>query len=121
MSSLRSTEGYIWMSHKYSPGVPDELMVKGGYPVGGAHPGTVFESATFTCADCERVVIMNPDRSRARGFCPKCNHYLCDACETVRVQQGGKCNNFKVMVDKLLNKIAAAPVSSNRFISPITI
>jgi hypothetical protein len=118
MSSLRSTEGYLWMTHKYSPGVPDELMVKGGYPAGAAHPDTIFESATFTCADCERVVIMNPDRSRARGYCPKCNHYLCDDCETVRVKSGGECRNFKLRVDRFLQKSPVNPVIEN-FSSPL--
>lgn len=121
MNSLRSTEGYVWISHKFSPGVPDEVMVKTGYPAGAGRKDSVFESATFTCADCERVVVMNPDRSRARGYCPKCNHYLCDQCETVRVQSGGACNNFKDRIDRMLNKIASSPVSTERFVSPIII
>lgn len=39
------------------------------------------EMATATCchAPCGgRVVILNPDRTRPRGFCRKCNHYVCD-------------------------------------------
>jgi hypothetical protein len=38
----------------------------------------MVEMATSTCSHCQRVVILNPDRTRARGFCRKCNHYVCD-------------------------------------------
>jgi hypothetical protein len=43
--------------------------------------GRLFESATVTCAHCIRVVVLNPDRSRSRGYCRKCDHYVCDLCD----------------------------------------
>jgi hypothetical protein len=43
--------------------------------------GKLFESPTVTCSHCQRVVILNPDRSRPRGHCWKCDHYICDTCD----------------------------------------
>lgn len=93
-------------------------MVKAGLWKGS---GQGFkESATFTCADCERVVVLNPQRTRERGYCPKCDHYLCDDCETRRVASGYQCFNFKAMVDRILNQ-AAKETRSEAFQSPTLI
>ena len=118
MSSLRSHEGYMLIDHRESPGVPDEIMVAQGLPAGSGRK--VFESATFTCSHCERVVIMNPDRSRERGYCRKCDHYVCDGCEAERVRTG-VCMPFKAMIAELINQEARKPASSEVFQSPIII
>lgn len=102
MSSLRRHEGYFLMDHTQSPGVPDEIVVAQGLSFGAGR--SFFESATFTCSHCETVVVMNPDRSRQRGYCKKCDHLICDTCETVKVQTG-KCYPFKAMVQDILNGI----------------
>ena len=115
MASLRSHEGYLLIDHRCSPGVSDELMKAAGLWE-GAGVGKQ-ESATFTCAHCEAVVVLNPKRTRERGFCPKCTHYVCDPCEARRVASGYQCFNFKAMVDRLLNK-AAHETRSEVFQSP---
>lgn len=33
---------------------------------------------TLTCCHCNCVVVLNPQRKRARNWCRKCNHYVCD-------------------------------------------
>jgi len=104
MKSLRSNEGYFLLDHRNSPGVADELVVKEGL-LPGAGRG-VFESATFTCSHCQVIVVLNPDRSRERGYCRKCDHLICDACETAKAQSGGECRSFKRLVDVLLNDAA---------------
>lgn len=104
MGSLRSQEGYFLMDHRESPGVPDALVVKEGL-LPGAGRG-VYESPTFTCSHCQFVVVMNPDRSRDRGYCRKCDHLICDRCETVKAQSGGECRSFKKLVDLLLSDAA---------------
>lgn len=118
MHSKRSHEGVVWIDHSNSPGVPDEIMVAAGYPVGAGHHK--FESATFTCSHCEAVVVMNPDRSRARGYCRKCDHYVCDACEATRVSTG-ICRTMKQIADEILNQNAKVIRSSEAFTSPIII
>ena len=118
MSTLRSLEGYIMIDHRNSPGVPDEVMVKQGL-IPGSGRG-LFESATFTCPYCETVVIMNPDRSRPRGYDRKLDRYICDRCETVRVS-GAPMKTMKQVADEILNTNAKAGVSSEAFQSPVII
>lgn len=36
------------------------------------------ELPTFTCAHCAAIVVMNPMRTRERGWCWNCDAYLCD-------------------------------------------
>jgi hypothetical protein len=98
------------IDHSSSPGVPDELWTKSGLPPGMGREK--FESATFTCSHCERVVIMNPDRSRARGYCPRCDHYVCDACENIRAASGGECYPYKAKMYDLMNEAAKAEAAT---------
>ena len=41
--------------------------------------GEYREMATLTCAHCNRVVVLNPQRTRERGYCAKCHAYVCDS------------------------------------------
>jgi hypothetical protein len=84
--SKRSLEGYLLVDHRGTVGVD-----------GGR--GALFESPTVTCSHCQRQVVLNPSRTRDRGYCPKCDHYVCDACEAVRVASGGACRTFKQIMD----------------------
>jgi len=97
--SKRSLEGCLTIDHKAGDGMPlDIAHQSGAMPVGR---GMTFESATITCSHCGCVVIMNPDRSRSRGYCPKCDHYVCDQCEGIRVASGGECKTLKQVMDEL--------------------
>lgn len=42
--------------------------------------GGLIEADTYTCSHCQRVVVVNPQRTRERGFCRKCDHTICDEC-----------------------------------------
>ena len=96
------------IDNSHSPGVPDAVVVAEGLPPGSGHGK--FESATITCSHCEAQVVLNPDRSRSRGYCPKCDHYVCDACEALRVVSGGVCYPYKAMVaDALENADKGLP------------
>lgn len=76
MPSKRRHEGYLLIDHRNSPGVSAEMIRACHKPLIG---GTgMFESSTITCAHCHVVVVLNPDRSRPRGYCAKCDHYVCD-------------------------------------------
>lgn len=102
MRSKRSLEGYVLIDNSNSPGVPDELVVAEGLPAGAGK--IKFESASITCSHCEAVVVLNPDRSRERGYCPKCDHYVCDACEALRVLSGGACYPWKAMIADMMER-----------------
>ncbi len=88
MPSLRRREGYLEINHRFSPGTSE---VPGG---------TVLEAATITCSHCQTVLIVNPLRNRERGYCGKCDHYVCDGCEAVRVSTG-ECRTMAKVFDEL--------------------
>jgi hypothetical protein len=118
MTSKRSHEGYYLIDNRLGPGVPDEAMVQQGLPPGSGHG--IFESATFTCSHCEVVVVKNPDRSRERAWCKKCDHYICDTCG-LALHQTGVCYPFKSKVIDILAEIDKGPLESVVFQSPVII
>lgn len=82
MFSKRSLEGYLLIDHRAGPGVSAQDVAALGRH--GAHlpvvpEGAVFESATVTCAHCQAVVVLNPNRTRPRRHCPQCDAYVCDS------------------------------------------
>ena len=40
--------------------------------------GKLEEYNTLTCSHCVTIYVLNPERKRRRGFCARCNHYICD-------------------------------------------
>lgn len=59
-----------------------------------------IEAATITCAHCQVTFLKNPMRTRARGYCAKCDAYVCDnpGCSA-------ECRPFWKMVDDELTRI----------------
>lgn len=96
--SKRSREGYLMIDHREAPAVPDSVMVPAGLPQGAGRG--MFESATFTCNHCPRIVIMNPLRTRAREYCSGCDSYICDNCGAIR-KQTKECKPYKALLDAL--------------------
>lgn len=86
MQSLKRHEGYLLIDHRFSPGIPDDLARKAGYDPGFTGEGKMFEAATNTCAHCHGIVVLNPDRTRGRAYCSKCDKYICDACNVISLQ-----------------------------------
>ena len=91
MASLKRHEGYLLIDNRFNPAIPANGKDS---PLVGAH--TVYECATITCAHCNTVVILRPDRSRPRGHCRRCDKYVCDnpACNA-------ECMNFDKLLDDL--------------------
>lgn len=85
--SLKHQTGYLIVDHTASPGltVADVAHVPGALAAPG---GQVTEADLAKCNHCERAIRLHPLRIRARGYCGKCDHYLCDWCETLRVKTG---------------------------------
>ena len=42
--------------------------------------GVTTELPSFTCCECGRAVILNPQRARPRNICRQCNALTCDPC-----------------------------------------
>ena len=95
MPSLRAHEGYLLIDHTNSPGIPADMaekMAARGWAVSAG--STKLEAATITCAHCQQQLIMNIDRTRDRGYCAKCDHYVCDRCSVP-----GMCEPFAKLAD----------------------
>lgn len=83
MIGERAKEGYLIIENKFAPGPSlEQVRAAGikGYVAGAGTKGT-FESATKTCCHCNVIVVLNPDRSRPRNYCRKCDSYVCDSPE----------------------------------------
>lgn len=72
--------GYLMVDHRASPGLPEDVARASGYDPKLAGEGKLFEADTMTCSHCKVSVIKNPLRTRDRGHCFSCNHYICDIC-----------------------------------------
>ena len=94
--SKRRYEGYFQVDHSASPGLPDELMPP-GMPARSGRGN--FEAPTYTCSHCPRVVVLNPLRRRERGYCKKCDKYICDFC-TAALHETGTCLPYKRFLDE---------------------
>lgn len=116
MRSLKSLEGEYLIDNRVNPGVPDAVVVAQGLPAGAGRG--VFEEACYTCSHCETVVVKNRERTRPRGFCPKCNHVLCDSCDAKYHASGHLCVPFKAFAEEVREAAArgaADPVAVAEF------
>lgn len=86
MHSLARHEGYLLIDHRFSPGLPEDVAIKSGYDPRFTGEGKMLESATIACAHCLGIVVKNPMRVRERGYCAKCDKYICDHCDAKRAQ-----------------------------------
>jgi hypothetical protein len=105
MFSKRELEGYLCIDCTDSPGIAPQtaaLGPRGTVPVASGHK---FQSPTFNCSHCERMVILRPDRSRVRGYCRKCDRDLCDDCSLV-AKVTGECSPFRKFIDDYMDAAA---------------
>lgn len=77
---ITKQQGYLEIDHRSSPGIPAELARIMGLDPKLLGEGGYFEADTLTCSHCKTSQIKNTLRSRERGFCVKCTHYICDGC-----------------------------------------
>jgi len=80
--SKRSDEGLLMIDHRNSPGVPDHWMPGFKNMPAGCGQG-LFEVPTYSCSHCPQQVVLNPKRRRPRGYCIKCDSYVCDRCHGI--------------------------------------
>ena len=97
--SLKNQEGYFMLDHRQTAPVPDELVIAAGLPAGTGRG--LFETPSFTCKHCQRVVVMNPNRQQERHYCKGCDHLICDGCAAIK-SVTKVCRTFDQLVDSLL-------------------
>lgn len=87
----RSREGYLLIDHR-ATGIIEGVTSK------------IAEYATLTCSHCHKQLIINPARNRERSYCPKCDHYICDECNIIRVASGYICMQLTAVFDQIRNR-----------------
>ena len=95
--SKRDHEGVLILDHRFTPGLSAEEEHAQGLPPGAGRGLT--ELPTYTCSHCQRVVIMNPQRTRERAYCRKCDHYICDQCGAVAAKTK-ECKTFEQTIEE---------------------
>lgn len=99
MSSLKRFDGYLSVDHRASPGLNEELARKTGVPERHVREGGLLELSTMTCWHCGTVVVPNPLRTRERGYCVKCDRYICDHCKLASLEATYVHRSFQEIVD----------------------
>ncbi len=80
-------EGYLFVDHRASPGLSEEVAKRAGYDPFLCREGTVFEAATLRCAHCAgHTIVKAHERGQARGHCFQCHRFVCDVCVGRMVQ-----------------------------------
>lgn len=115
MKSLRSHEGHMLIDNRQSQGIDDATMVAMGYPVGAGRG--LYESATYTCSHCHAVVVIEPKRTRERGYCRGCSRQICDGCNKVKAKTF-ECNSMQKIIDDVLESAVRQPETSHSLVLP---
>jgi hypothetical protein len=65
-----------------------------------ANGGGLMETAVSRCSHCHAQVVLNPDRTRPREYCSKCDKYICDGCAATR-KGVDECVPLDMVIDDL--------------------
>jgi hypothetical protein len=90
MRKLR--EGALLIDHRNSPGLL-------------GHDGSIEERMTLTCAHCQYLVVLNPNRVRERPWCYSCDEYICDGCAYKVSTLNEPCCNINKQIDEVAETI----------------
>lgn len=66
-----------------------------------ASGGELIEQPTFTCSHCQKVTPLDPLRQQPRGYCTKCDRYLCDSPVCNSPAPDGRCRSVKRRLDRI--------------------
>jgi hypothetical protein len=103
-----SQEGYLLIDHRASPGVPQELLRSLGIDAPGISEGQIYETRSLHCTHCGGCVVVNMDRTRERGHCPSCDHYICDLC-AAQYRLDSRCIVYEERALGVLRKTLVGP------------
>lgn len=104
MKSIRSLEGELYIDHRNSPGLPDEIARAAGLPLGAGRG--IYEGPIYTCGHCQRgvtVVVTAFGGREHRHLCKACNHVICDTCAEEK-RRTGVCVPFEAKVAAILEE-----------------
>lgn len=95
-------ENYLMIDHRASPGVPNDFYRRIGFDMPSVPEGRMMEMAVLVCLHCQQHAIKNPERTRERGYCPKCDGYICDNCSLGMRAPDYVHTPFKKVIDTVL-------------------
>lgn len=94
MTSLKRHEGELMIDHR-ATGLAVNLP--------GSGNARFAEIATLTCSHCAGVSIKNPNRTRPRNYCRKCDRYICDGCGIAAAKPDYVHRSFAELADLVRN------------------
>lgn len=104
--SLRTGANYLLIDHRDSPGIDSNMFAhlpehQRPLPVEG---GKVWEEDTYSCNHCARTVYLRAITQPLsdRGYCPKCDKYICKFC-TKTYDATGVCNPLAKQFETVFN------------------
>jgi Zn-finger nucleic acid-binding protein len=112
-------ESYLMVDHRASPGVPEDFYRNIGFNMPAVPEGTMLEAAVLVCLHCQQHAIMNPRRTRERGYCPKCDGYICDICSLNARAADYVHRPFKKLVDDVMTSTAHSQADAHLVLPPI--
>lgn len=113
MKTKKNHEGYVLIDHRNSPGITQEFIRDNNLDAPAVGAGVVFESALMVCHHCGADVILNPNRSRERGWCYNCDRYICDTCTAARAA-GAPCIPLKQKLEQLYETFILKQIFNQR-------
>jgi hypothetical protein len=102
----RDREGYLFIDHSASPGVPADVALATGFDPKAMGEGAKNEAGVLSCSHCRSVVVKNPLRQRERPYCFKCDHYICDVCAFKASMPDYSHTPFDKVIDDTLRQAA---------------
>lgn len=100
MRSKRGHEGYLVIDSRAADPLPEAFVKQARALKCVMSTGREqMERPIITCSHCQATVVMNPERTRDREWCSRCDHYICDGCGLARRLNGGACRPFKMVLD----------------------
>lgn len=106
MKTKKSHEGVMLIDHRFSPGLPEPVHIP-GLPTITAPGGQVIEAAILACRHCSTELIKTGSglsQCFYGGYCPGCDHYICERCEGLRLIHG--CMTIEKVIDTILEENA---------------
>ena len=122
MASRERHDGYLLLDHRACFGeVPTPTAEQIGMNPAETRIGALFEAATMCCAHCSGLVVLNPERKRARALCHSCDKYICDVCKAASTAPGYVHRSFEQLSEMVLSgRYTVSGPSSAPIITPTT-
>lgn len=99
---IQDLEGELFIDHRNSPGVPEEMLRIAGLPPEAGRG--LYRGPIYTCGHCQRgvPVIVGAFGTREKRYvCSTCRKVLCDVCAKQK-SLTGVCDPFELKVEKAL-------------------